>query len=190
MSEYPLCQGLYYGVNYGERARSGVPKAEVPGQFAPPHCRPGSVAPSYAANDLSFYANIPVPTSYMCIGSREDFFGGYDSREQAGIVHVANHHISPGKKQWTWGNHEFGYAWDANLTDADANGEFPPLHRNHGGRLYRQPAGFQFPATGRNKDMEPILVSNSQNRSAATRQSRLRDFNGDWTVRRCDWASR
>jgi hypothetical protein len=34
-------------------------------------------------------------------------------------VHVANHHIAPGKKQWTWGNHEFGYAWDASLTDAD-----------------------------------------------------------------------
>jgi tetratricopeptide (TPR) repeat protein len=34
-------------------------------------------------------------------------------------VHVANHHISPGKKQWTWGNHEFGYSWDRNLTDED-----------------------------------------------------------------------
>jgi tetratricopeptide (TPR) repeat protein len=62
----------------------------------------------------------------MCVGSREDFFGGYDHGIQAGLVHVANHHISPGKKQWTWGNHEFGYAWDRNLTDADANGEFPP----------------------------------------------------------------
>ena len=35
------------------------------------------------------------------------------------MVHVANHHIAPGKKQWTWGNHEFGYAWDRNLTDSD-----------------------------------------------------------------------
>ncbi len=26
---------------------------------------------------------------------------------------------SPGKKQWTWGNHEFGYAWDRNLTTND-----------------------------------------------------------------------
>src|SRR6185503_8939264 len=42
------------------------------------------------------------------------------------IVHYANHHISPGKKQWTWGNHEFGYAWDRNLTDKDSNGEFAP----------------------------------------------------------------
>ena len=62
----------------------------------------------------------------MCMGSKENFSGGYDFREKAGIVHVANHHISPGKKQWTWGNHEFGYAWDRNLTDADENGEFRP----------------------------------------------------------------
>ena len=128
MSEYPLCEGHYYGVNYGERGRKGVPPAEVPRQFQPPHCpadHPSS-AVSYPPNDLSFYANIPVPTSYMCMGSKEDFFGGYDHAAQAGLVHVANHHISPGKKQWTWGNHEFGYAWDRNLTDPDPRGEFSP----------------------------------------------------------------
>ncbi len=133
MSEYPLCQGHYYGVNYGERGRKGVPKREMPTQFVPPHCcdnsairNPQSAILNYSPNDLSFYANIPVPTSYMCMGSQEDFFGGYDHFAQAGIVHYADHHISPGKKQWTWGNHEFGYAWDRNLTDADARGEFGP----------------------------------------------------------------
>jgi hypothetical protein len=60
------------------------------------------------------------------MGSQEDFLGGYDYKAQAGIIHIVNHHISPGKKQWTWGNHEFGYAWDRNLTDADARGEFAP----------------------------------------------------------------
>lgn len=34
-------------------------------------------------------------------------------------MHVANHHVSPGKKQWTWGNGEFGKAWDRNLTEED-----------------------------------------------------------------------
>jgi len=131
-SEFPLCKSHYYGVNYGARARTGVPKNEVPAQYIPPHCNefairnPQSEIPHYAPNDLSFYANIPVPTSYMCMGSRYDFFGGYDFKAQAGIVHFANHHISPGKKQWTWGNHEFGYAWDRNLTDANADGEYPP----------------------------------------------------------------
>ncbi len=104
----------------------------MPSQFIPPHCddsklkTQNSKLPAYSPNDLSFYANIPVPTSYMCMGSKEDFFGGYDYFAQAGIVHYANHHISPGKKQWTWGNHEFGYAWDRNLTDAGTRGEFPP----------------------------------------------------------------
>ena len=60
------------------------------------------------------------------MGSREDFVGGYDYAAQAGIVHWANHHLSPGKKQWTWGNHNFGYAWDRNLTDQDEHGEYRP----------------------------------------------------------------
>jgi tetratricopeptide (TPR) repeat protein len=131
MSEYPLCQGHYYGLNYAERARKGVPESEIPPQFVLSACVDATrntqdESVRYTPNDLSFYANIPVPTSYMCMGSKEDFFGGYDHRSGTGIVHYANHHISPGKKQWTWGNHEFGYAWDRNLTDARANGEFPP----------------------------------------------------------------
>ena len=107
----------------------GIPQNEIPRQFIPPHCLNKSASsdrqsaiPSYATNDLSFYANIPTPCSYMCLGSKEDFFGGYDYKAEAGIVHIANHHISSGKKQWTWGNHEFGYAWDRNLTDPDEQG--------------------------------------------------------------------
>jgi len=119
MSAYPLAKGSYYGVDYGERARSGVLASEAPVGFAP---QPRL----YRPNDLSWYANIPVPTSYMCMGSRHDFFGGYDHRLEAGVVHVADHHISPGKKQWTWGNHAFGYAWDRNLTDPGTDGESAP----------------------------------------------------------------
>jgi tetratricopeptide (TPR) repeat protein len=111
ITSFPLSDGCYYGVNYGERARSGVPADEQPRMFVPDG--------SYPANDLSWYANIPVPTSYMATSTEEDFFGGYDHRAEAGVVHVASHHISPGKKQWTWGNHEFGYAWDRSLTDQD-----------------------------------------------------------------------
>ena len=110
-SSFPLCDGYYYGVNYGERGRKGVPAEEQPLKFVPPG--------SYLPNDLRWYANIPVPTSYMAMGSSEDFHGGYDHKHKAGLVLVANHHIAPGKKQWTWGNHPFGYAWDRNLTDED-----------------------------------------------------------------------
>ena len=88
-SEFPTARGFYYGVDY----TCGV--------------------------DLRWYKNIPVPTSYMVPESRYDFFGGYDHARNAGFVHVADHHISPGKKLWTWGNAEFGYAWDRELTDSD-----------------------------------------------------------------------
>lgn len=110
-SEFALCRGRYYGVNYGARAIYGIRPEEMPKRFVPPG--------DYAPNDLSWYANIPVPTSYMALESKRDFFGGYDHARKAGLIHFANHHISPGKKQWTWGNHEFGYAWDRNLTDND-----------------------------------------------------------------------
>ena len=132
MSAYPLAADHYYGVNYGARRKHGVPPNERPTQFIPPYAQSGRAAdapaglPDYAPNDLSWYANIPVPTSYMAMGSSEDFFGGYDHLQRAGLVHIANHHISPGKKQWTWGNSAFGYAWDRNLTTPDENGIHPP----------------------------------------------------------------
>lgn len=72
-----------------------------------------------AGVDISKYKNIPVPTSYMAIQSKYDFVGGYEDDVEAGLLHVANHHISPGKKQWTWGHGDFGLAWDRNLTDED-----------------------------------------------------------------------
>ena len=55
----------------------------------------------------------------MAINSRFNFVGGYENDTHAGVLHVANHHVSPGKKQWTWGNGDFGRAWDRNLTDED-----------------------------------------------------------------------
>ena len=69
--------------------------------------------------DLRWYKHIPVPCSYFCYHSDQDYFGGYDHRQRAGLIHVANHHISPGKKMFTWGKAAFGDAWERNLTDAD-----------------------------------------------------------------------
>lgn len=72
-----------------------------------------------AGVDISRYANIPVPTSYMAINSKYDFVGGYEEHIKSGLLHVADHHVNAGKKQWTWGNGDFGQAWDRNLTDED-----------------------------------------------------------------------
>ncbi|WP_158630245.1 DUF5107 domain-containing protein [Glycomyces terrestris] len=85
----------YYGVDYPARRTADRPDGDW----------------------LDWYRNIPVPTSYMCIGTEDDFFGGYDHAAGAGFVHWADHRIAPGKKQWTWGNAPFGWAWDDHLTD-------------------------------------------------------------------------
>ncbi|KAF9119036.1 hypothetical protein BGX30_004120, partial [Mortierella sp. GBA39] len=89
VSKFPIATGTYYKMDYS----AGV--------------------------DISKYSNIPVPTSYMAYHSDYNFVGGYDHGVGAGLLHVANRHVSPGKKQWTWGHGEFGKAWDRNLTDED-----------------------------------------------------------------------
>ena len=89
VSSFPIATGTYYKMDYS----AGV--------------------------DISNYRNIKVPTSYMGVNSKYDFEGGYENDTRAGMLHVASRHLSPGKKQWTWGNGDFGRAWDRNLTDAD-----------------------------------------------------------------------
>lgn len=92
ITAFPHADRPYYGVDYPALAASG-------------------------GDRLDWYRNIPVPTSYMGLNSAEEFFGGYDHAGGLGFVHVADRAISPGKKQWTWGNAPFGHAWDANLAD-------------------------------------------------------------------------
>jgi hypothetical protein len=89
VSSFPIATGTYYKVNYA----------------------PGT--------DISRYKNIPVPTSFMAYHSNFDFLGCYDHGKRAAMLHIANHHTVPGKKQWMWGNGPFGRAWDRQLTDED-----------------------------------------------------------------------
>jgi tetratricopeptide (TPR) repeat protein len=158
LSRFPCSQGHYYGVDYARRGRSGVPAAERPRLFPPVHegsagVRAGAEGgiPASRPDDLSWYANIPVPTSYMAVGSSGDFAGGYDHVAGAGLVHVANHHIAPGKKVWTWGNHEFGYAWDRNLTDPDADGVCAPYMELMAGVYTDNQPDFSFLQPGETK---------------------------------------
>ncbi|KQR12251.1 DUF5107 domain-containing protein [Cellulomonas sp. Leaf334] len=96
LTAFPRADRPYYGVDYPARAEQ----------------EPG-------ADRIDYYRNIPVPTSYMVVDSQQDFFGGYDHAAGAGFVHWAERRVSPGKKQWTWGDAPFGHAWDAQLTDGD-----------------------------------------------------------------------
>ena len=69
--------------------------------------------------DLSWWKAHPSPISLFAIHSREDFFGGYDHGQHAGVAHIANHHSVPGKKMWNWGPGETARMWDHVLTDKD-----------------------------------------------------------------------
>jgi tetratricopeptide (TPR) repeat protein len=105
MTTFPESTGIYYGVDYSKRRLQTPETSKLQNSETP------------KSSNLCWYKNIPVPTSYMICATKFDFFGGYDHAAQGGFVHVADRHIAPGKKQWTWGNHPFGYAWDRELTD-------------------------------------------------------------------------
>lgn len=69
--------------------------------------------------DVSWYKNHPAPTSFFAWNDEEDFSAGYDHGKKAGVVYVADHHIAPGKKFWTWGTGTQGRTWEKILTDSD-----------------------------------------------------------------------
>lgn len=96
ITAFPRADRPYYGVDY-----------------------PALTAERPDADRIDVYSNIPVPTSYMITDTDDGFFGGYDHAADAGFVHWADPAISPGKKQWTWGDGPIGRAWDDQLTDTD-----------------------------------------------------------------------
>ncbi|MBP8302943.1 MAG: DUF5107 domain-containing protein [Phycisphaerae bacterium] len=69
--------------------------------------------------DVSWYANHESANSMFAWNYEDDFFAGYDHGREAGVMSVADHHIVPGKKLWTWGNGPRGRMWDRILTDED-----------------------------------------------------------------------
>lgn len=69
--------------------------------------------------DISWYKNHITANSVFAWNYQDDFVAGYDHGKQAGTMSVADHHIVPGKKFWTWGNGPSGRRWDSILTDDD-----------------------------------------------------------------------
>jgi tetratricopeptide (TPR) repeat protein len=124
VATFPAVDGHYYGVDYPAQVTADRPDGDR----------------------LDWYRNIPVPTSYMVVATQDDFFGGYDHGLEAGFVYWADHTVAPGKKQWTWGNAEFGWAWDRNLTDGDG----PYVELMAGAFTDNQP-DFSFIAPGETK---------------------------------------
>lgn len=69
--------------------------------------------------DIRWHKNTVKSTSYFSARSNYDFFGGFDHGKNAGVIHVANHHISPGKKMFTWAYNQLSKSWEKALSDTD-----------------------------------------------------------------------
>ena len=69
--------------------------------------------------DISYHENTVPATSYFAAVSDYDFFGGYDHAKECGVVHIGDHHLSPGKKMFTWGYCRLAKSWENALTDTD-----------------------------------------------------------------------
>ena len=69
--------------------------------------------------DISWHKNSRIATSYFAAPSKYDFFGGFDYVKNCGVLHIANHHVSPGKKLFTWGYGSNASNWEKKLTDSD-----------------------------------------------------------------------
>ena len=89
VTTWPLAAGVFNGIQLGENV------------------------------DIRQHKNTKSPTSYFSAASQYDFFGGYDHGRNCGVVHVANRHISPGKKLFTWAYNQLSRSWQKALTDAD-----------------------------------------------------------------------
>jgi tetratricopeptide (TPR) repeat protein len=86
---WPVASGLYNGTDFG------------------------------AGTDVSWYKNHQNANSMFAWNYSDDFYAGYDHGKEAGTMSIADHHIIPGKKFWTWGNGPRGKMWDNILTDTD-----------------------------------------------------------------------
>ncbi|MBQ8416526.1 MAG: DUF5107 domain-containing protein [Clostridia bacterium] len=75
--------------------------------------------PMKEARDISYHKNTREATSYFASASDYDFFGGYDHGKQCGVVHIGDHHISLGKKMFTWAYGQLSKSWERALTDTD-----------------------------------------------------------------------
>lgn len=89
VASYPIAGGVYNGIRLGD----GV--------------------------DISYHKNTLQPTSYFCAETKYDFFGGYDEGRRCGVIHVADHTVSVGKKMFTWAYNQLAASWERALTDTD-----------------------------------------------------------------------
>ncbi len=73
----------------------------------------------YENVDISWWKNLSEPVSFFAWDHQSDYFAGYDHGKNAGTAYVADVHLAPGKKFFTFGCGDRGTMWDKMLTDSD-----------------------------------------------------------------------
>lgn len=93
-------------------------QAQYPGDMVTGHGKHTFLNwPVHEGIDLTWWKNSPNASSYFAFDNPSDWFGTYDHRAEGGMIHVANHHVMPGKKLWTWGSGPSGRIWEDILTE-------------------------------------------------------------------------
>jgi len=72
---------------------------------------------NFTGMDISWWMNTHVASSFFSWDPREDYFGGYDHKLQAGTAWIGNHYTMPGMKYWADGNNASGFRTNEGLTD-------------------------------------------------------------------------
>ena len=86
--------------------------------------------------DVSWWKNHPNPVSIFAWHEHEDFLAGYDFSKEAGVARVADHHVSPGMKFFTFGAGAPGEMWHKNIL---SDGDTPYLELMSGAYSDNQP---------------------------------------------------
>ena len=86
--------------------------------------------------DVSWWKNHPSMVSIFAWNEHDDFMAGYDYSRDAGVARVADHHISPGMKFWTFGAGAAGEMWHRNIL---SDGDTPYLELMSGAYSDNQP---------------------------------------------------
>jgi tetratricopeptide (TPR) repeat protein len=131
MNDTPVANSMLYFANTAVAANQNYQVIFPPGtQYATYHAKnqflPWPISNEEfggrvldAPRDMSWWKNHGSPTSWFGWDITQDFFGGYDHGKDAGVVHVADHNLVPGKKFFTWGTGDDARMWEKVLTDHD-----------------------------------------------------------------------
>ena len=100
ITAFPAADRPYYGIDYPAR------------RLRTPESRPD-------ADRIDWYRNIPVPTSYMCVGTAGRLLRRLRPRRRRRLRALGRPSGRARQEAVDLGQRPFGRAWDANLTDAD-----------------------------------------------------------------------